>query len=140
MKVALDNNDEAKKEIVKHSAFNAVVLKIAINFTLTKEVISDYGFKWPTFVNSIMSSLMNLFPTAEEGFSIDCFIVLISDDYDNVFYIKLISTILKPLFLLLLFLSCYFLFRKCFYRKQKLSSNEIKDRVILIIMAISYMS
>lgn len=44
MKVALDTNDEEKKERVKNSAFNAVAIKISINFTLIKQVIADYGF------------------------------------------------------------------------------------------------
>lgn len=116
MKIALDTNDETKKEDVKNSAFNAVVMKIAINFTLIKEVIAFYGFKWPQFTKKILSSLLSMFPTAEEGFSIDCFIVLLTEDYSQVFYIKLISKVLKPFFLCILFLSTYFLLRYCFYR------------------------
>lgn len=116
MKVALDTNDQSKMEEVKNSAFNAVVMKIAINFTLIKEVIANYGFKWPSLVKTILTNLLNIFPTAEEGFSIDCFIVLLTEDYSQVFYIKLISKVLKPFFLCILFLSTYFLIRKCFYK------------------------
>lgn len=94
------------------SAFNSVLLKITINFFLLKSVINSYGFKWPDFVSSVTNTLTNLLPTTEQGFSIDCFVVMITKDYSDVYYTRLVFISLKPIIIIIILLLLRLIFKK----------------------------
>lgn len=75
-------------------------------------------FEWPVSVKSIFNVMVNFIPTMENGFSIDCFIVLSTDDQLAITGARLVITLLKPICMFGLFLLVNIIYTKIKNRKR----------------------
>jgi len=74
-------------------------------------------------------------PTNAEGFSVDCLVALVSQDNQNVYFIKLVVSLLEPFGLWLGLIGIYVIYMK--YKKQTIKDNPQVKKNIIVLFVIS---
>lgn len=121
MRAAIQNGDDILKEDVKMSAFKAVMLKIIINFFLVTNISTVYGFNFTGIFRHLFRIFMQIVPSSDTGFSIDCFIALNSNEYHEIFFVNFALKLAKPIFLWVVFAIVYLLKRVIFIKKDPIT-------------------
>ena len=76
-------------------------------------------------------------PTNSEGFSVDCLVALVSQDNQNIYFIKLVVTLLEPMFLWLGLIGVYVLYLR--YKKEKLKGNpQVKKNIVVLFVITAF--
>jgi len=76
-------------------------------------------------------------PTNSEGFSVDCLVALISQDTQNIYFIKFAVTLLEPVALWFGLMGVYILYLK--HTKQQIKGNpEIQKNIIVLFVITAF--